>query len=56
MSDERERRAELRDDPATARRLLQQRDARALRRLLWTVFLSMIAIALIGYALAFWWG
>lgn len=56
MKSDRDRRAELRNDPATARRLLQQRDARALKRLLLTVLLSMLAIAVVGYALAFWWG
>ena len=56
MSNERDRRGEVRDDPASVRRQLQQRDTRALKRLLLTVFLSMLAIALIGYALALWWG
>jgi hypothetical protein len=56
MKTKRERRTERRDDPASQGRLLQQRDARSLKRLMITVVVSMLAIAAIGYALAIWWG
>ena len=56
MKTERNRRAHDRDDPASLRRAEQRRDARALQRLLLTVVSVMLLIALIGYALAIWWG
>jgi hypothetical protein len=55
MKSDRDRRTETRDDAASAARALQQRDARALKRLLLTVLGVMLLIAAIGYAMAIWW-
>lgn len=55
MRSDRDRRAQQRDDAATESRLLQQRHARHLKRLLLIGVISMLVIAMIGYALAIWW-
>ena len=55
MKSERNRRAQTRDDEASKRRAEQRHAERSLQRLLLTVLMSMLAVAVIGYALALWW-
>jgi hypothetical protein len=55
MRTDRNRRAEPRDDAASVARSTQRFHERALKRLLLTLLISVLALAAVGYALAFWW-
>jgi fatty acid desaturase len=55
VKSDRERREQARQDAASEARLQQRRDERALKRLFLVILTTMVGIAAIGYALAFWW-